>query len=82
MKDLVGQFLGQEITRRQFTQSLAALGITTAGVKSVVQAAEAMAEVLGVFAQDHQVLFFTCSSRTRDLLAAAPNAALHEIGAR
>lgn len=33
--------------------------------------AAAMAEVLARFANDHQLLFFTCSSRTRDLLLAA-----------
>jgi uncharacterized protein YhaN len=32
--------------------------------------AAAMAEVLARFAADHQLFFFTCSSRTRDLLAA------------
>jgi uncharacterized protein YhaN len=30
--------------------------------------ATAMAEVLGAFAEEHQLLFFTCSTRTRDLL--------------
>lgn len=30
--------------------------------------AQAMAEVLGTFARTHQVLFFTCSTATRDLL--------------
>ncbi len=33
--------------------------------------AAAMAEVLATFATDHQLIFFTCSSRTRDLLVAA-----------
>ena len=33
--------------------------------------AAATAGVLADFASDHQILFFTCSSRTRDLLAAA-----------
>jgi uncharacterized protein YhaN len=37
--------------------------------------AAAMAGVLAEFARDHQLFFFTCSSRTRDLLlAAAPDA--------
>ena len=30
--------------------------------------AAAMAKVLGAFADEHQLLFFTCSSRTRDLI--------------
>ncbi len=43
--------------------------------------ARAMAGVLAVFASEHQLLFFTCSSRTRDLLAAAaPDAAVRAIG--
>ena len=33
--------------------------------------AAAMAEVLATFATDHQLIFFTCSSRTRDLLVGA-----------
>jgi uncharacterized protein YhaN len=35
--------------------------------------AAAMAEVLATFATDHQLIFFTCSSRTRDLLVGARN---------
>ena len=42
--------------------------------------AAAMARVLGTFAESHQVLFFTCSSRTRDLLAEEANANPREIG--
>ena len=42
--------------------------------------AEAMARTLARFTQEHQLLFFTCSSRTRDLLAgAAPEADLREM---
>jgi uncharacterized protein YhaN len=42
----------------------------------------AMAEVLAAFAEEHQLLFFTCSSRTRDLLSTtAPEAEIRQIGA-
>lgn len=42
--------------------------------------AAAMAEVLAAFASAHQILFFTCSARTRDLLASrAPNAELRAM---
>jgi uncharacterized protein YhaN len=44
--------------------------------------AAAMADVLSAFGARHQLLFFTCSSRTRDLLsAAAPEAEVRRIGA-
>ena len=41
MRQLVEQFLGSRISRRTFVQALAGLGVSAAGVESVVHAAEA-----------------------------------------
>ena len=41
--------------------------------------ARGMAEVLGVFAREHQVLFFTCHPATRDLLMQHGAARLVEL---
>lgn len=44
--------------------------------------AAAMAAVLADFASEHQLFFFTCSSRTRDLLAAlGPSVEVRNLGA-
>lgn len=44
--------------------------------------AAAMAELLAGFSAAHQILFFTCSARTRDLLASrAPDAEVRSLGA-
>ena len=42
MKELVHQYLAKEISRRGFIQSLAAIGVSQAGIRSAVHAAEAV----------------------------------------
>ena len=42
MKELVHQYLAKEITRRGFIQALAAIGVSQAGIRSAVNAAEAV----------------------------------------
>ncbi len=48
MRQLVSRFLSGEITRRRFVQGLAALGLSAAGVESVVRASERALKGAGV----------------------------------
>ena len=41
MKDLMNSFLEHQLSRRQFCQALAAMGISVNGITSIVRAAEA-----------------------------------------
>jgi benzoylformate decarboxylase len=42
MRDLVSGFISQRVSRRNFVQSLAALGVSAAGISTTVQSAEAV----------------------------------------
>ena len=51
MKKLMYQFLERQISRRGFTQALAGLGITAAGIDSIVRAADSVTKGFGATAR-------------------------------
>jgi len=48
MRDLVDGFISQSLSRRNFVQSLAAIGVSAAGIAATVRSAEAV--TTGAFA--------------------------------
>jgi thiamine pyrophosphate-dependent acetolactate synthase large subunit-like protein len=53
MRDLVDGFIGQSLSRRDFVQSLAALGVSATGIAATVKAAEAV--TTGAFASGRKI---------------------------
>ena len=53
MRDLVDGFIGQRLSRRDFVQSLAAIGVSAAGIAATVKSAEAV--TTGAFASGREI---------------------------